>query len=584
MPKILLIGWDQAGWDHIHPLLDAGAMPHLARLVENGVMGDLATLAPLCSPLLWTSVATGQFADRHGVLDSVEPDPVTAGVRPATRASLQAPQLWDILASEGFQCQTIGWPVTHPAQGPATCVSNGFAFAIPGSIYPKPLEASLLPLRFDPREWPANDLALFVPELNRIDQDRDKRLAKLAVVLGEAVSVHAAATHLLESAPWDFSAVWFGAIGRASDIFPVAHAGEIYKDVVPGIYRLLDLFLGRLVQLAGPETIVMLVSDRTAGEREWDAAKGRGPRGLLCASGPETQPDELTFGAGLLDIAPTILGIFGFAPSPAMPGRAIPEISATAPQRTLRIAPRAERPIALAAAESLAGELEGFGYTDAVAESWRAEADAARSRREFHLARVLLGQGRMDGAIPLLERLAGANAANLGMQFYLGHAYLQSGRVAECRTICEALLAQAPDSPYAAAARAHLGIAEGNYEDALAHLASAKESYGIVASLDAVVGQAYLRLGKNEQAAAAFRSAIQTDAGIPGVHEGLARTFLALGQYTEAAESALDAIRLRFDQPLAHETLGRALHAMGREQAAAGAFANAEALSRHTVA
>jgi len=30
--KVILIGWDAADWKVIHPLLDAGQMPHLARL------------------------------------------------------------------------------------------------------------------------------------------------------------------------------------------------------------------------------------------------------------------------------------------------------------------------------------------------------------------------------------------------------------------------------------------------------------------------------------------------------------------------------------------------------------------------
>jgi len=578
MPKVLLVGWDGAGWDHIHPLLDSGAMPNLARLVENGVMGDLAPLTPLCSPLLWTSVATGQFADRHGVLDTVEPDPVTGGVRPVTSASLRGTQVWDILAREGLRCQVIGWPATHGARGPATCVSDGLAFGFPGSVYPPALESAIEPLRFHPKEWTGSELHLFVPEMARIDQDKDKRLAKLAVILAEAVSVHAAATSLVEAESWDFSAVWFGAIGRASEIFP-SGTEAIYKDVMSGVYRLLDLFLGRLLHLAGPDTVAMLVSDRTAGVSEWGAAKGRGPRGLLCAAGPGIESDELTFGAGLLDIAPTVLGLFGFAPAAEMPGRAIAEICATAPDRAL---PNEERPRTAPekSADAEVAELEEVGYTDSIAAAWRQEAEAARTRRDFHLARVFLAQGRSSEAIPLFEELAAKDPAAVEMRLYLGHAYFQTSRIAECRAICETLLAETPDSPYAGAARAHLALAEENFEEALAHLDSGQKAYGIVAALDAVVGEAYLRMGKPDEAAAAFRSAIQTDAGIPGAHEGLARTLLALGQYSEAAEAALDAIRLRYDLPGAHDTLGRALKAMGREQAAAGAFANSEMLSR----
>jgi len=430
------------------------------------------------------------------------------------------------------------------------------------------------------QEWTGNELHLFVPEMAKIDQDKDKRLAQLAVTLGEAVSVHAAATTLLESQDWDFSAVWYGAVDRACELFP-AGTDEIYKDVVSGVYRFLDLFLGRLKQLAGSETVVMLVSDRTAGESEWRASTGREPKGLLCATGPGIQPDELTFGAGLLDIAPTILGVFGFAPAPEMAGRAISEICATTPSRKVqKISCTTPVPQDTARVASDMAALEEFGYTDTVATAWRQEAEAARTRRDFYLARVLLSQGRFSEAIPLLEKLAAETPVLPEMRLYLGHAYFLSGRIPECRAICEALLTETPDSPFASAGRAHVALAEGNYEEALTHLASGQKAYGMVAALDAAVGEAYLKIGKHEDAAAAFRSALQTDAGIPAAHEGLARALLGLGQHSEAAEAALDAIRLRYDLPGAHNVLGRALQGMGREEAAAGAFANAEMLSR----
>jgi predicted AlkP superfamily phosphohydrolase/phosphomutase/Tfp pilus assembly protein PilF len=575
MPKVLLIGWDGAGWNKIHPLLDSGAMPNLARMIENGVMGDLNTLTPLCPPLLWTSVATGTYADRHGILDTLEPDPVTGGVRPATRASLGAPQIWDTLAQEGLRCQTIGWPVTHPAKGPASCVSDGFTFGVPDSVYPKALESKLLPLRFHPQEWTGTELHLFVPEMARIDQDKDKRLAKLAVVLAEAVSVHAAATTLLESAEWDFSAIWFGVLGRACELFP-GSTDEIYKDVISGVYRFLDLLLGRLLNLAGPEAVVMLVSDRTAGEHELRSMTGREPRGLLCASGPHIEADELAFGAGLLDIAPTILALFGFAPAPGMSGRTITEICCTAPARTVQNLVFTPPPENSPDLDLL--ELEASGYTDSIAAGWRREAEAAKNRRDFHLARVFMAQDRLAEAISLLEQLAAHDAAVLEIRFHLAHAYFRNGQYRECRELCEALLVDAPDSSFEAVARAHLAIAEGNYEEALAHLRGGQADFGMIAGLDTVVGDAYLRIGKWDEAAAAFRSAIQKDARIAAAHEGLAQALLEQGQSSEAAEAALDAIRLRYDQPAAHEILGQALQAMGRIPEAAGAFANSEML------
>ena len=58
--RLLLVGWDGADWKVISPLMDKGEMPHLQKLVERGVMGELATLTPTLSPVLWNSIATGK--------------------------------------------------------------------------------------------------------------------------------------------------------------------------------------------------------------------------------------------------------------------------------------------------------------------------------------------------------------------------------------------------------------------------------------------------------------------------------------------------------------------------------------------
>ena len=66
--KVLLIGWDAADWKIINPLLDNGMMPALESMINNGVMGNIATLDPPLSPMLWTSISTGKHADEHGIL------------------------------------------------------------------------------------------------------------------------------------------------------------------------------------------------------------------------------------------------------------------------------------------------------------------------------------------------------------------------------------------------------------------------------------------------------------------------------------------------------------------------------------
>lgn len=50
--KVLLIGWDAADWKVITPLVDEGKMPNMKRFLKGGLMGNLATLYPVLSPML----------------------------------------------------------------------------------------------------------------------------------------------------------------------------------------------------------------------------------------------------------------------------------------------------------------------------------------------------------------------------------------------------------------------------------------------------------------------------------------------------------------------------------------------------
>lgn len=67
--RVLLVGWDGADWKLIDPLLERGQMPNLEKLINAGVMGNIASLIPMLSPILWTSIATGKHGDDPAMQD-----------------------------------------------------------------------------------------------------------------------------------------------------------------------------------------------------------------------------------------------------------------------------------------------------------------------------------------------------------------------------------------------------------------------------------------------------------------------------------------------------------------------------------
>ena len=111
-PKVLLVLFDGAEWNVIHPLLRAGRLPHLAALMRAGTHGPLQSLedVALASPILWTSMATGKLPHKHGVKDFYD-----------TASSVRSARIWEIFEHEKLPIGLFGHLVTWPPHE-----TNGF--------------------------------------------------------------------------------------------------------------------------------------------------------------------------------------------------------------------------------------------------------------------------------------------------------------------------------------------------------------------------------------------------------------------------------------------------------------------------
>ena len=353
-PRVLLIGWDAADWKVIQPLLDAGQLPNLARLMAGGVRGNLATIYPVLSPMLWTSIATGKRAYKHGIHGFAEPLPDGSGVRPITLLARKTKAVWNILNQTGLRSIVVGWWPSHPAEPlNGVMVSNHFHPPVSppgespplpgGTVHPAALAPALGELRVNPLELSGEFLRLFVPEFERVDQARDKRLHSLARIIAETMSVHAVATELLTTQPWDFAAVYYSAIDHFGHGFMSYHPPRLpwvpapdftlYQHVIANAYRYHDAMLGELLSHADANTTVILMSDHGFHpdhlRPSYIPAEPAGPAvehrhfGILCLKGPALRVNEQLFGASLLDLCPTILTVFGLPPGRDMDGKVL---------------------------------------------------------------------------------------------------------------------------------------------------------------------------------------------------------------------------------------------------------------------
>jgi tetratricopeptide (TPR) repeat protein len=620
--KVLLLGWDAADWKIIQPLLEAGLMPNLERLVSAGVMGKLLSLQPMLSPMLWNSIATGKRADKHGVHGFTEPDPL-GGVRAVTSTSRKCKAIWNILTQSGLRTHVLGWFASHPAEPiNGVCVTNQFGssrgvslgepWPLPSeTVYPARLTETLAQLRVHPATLSPEDMQLFIPQAKTIDQTEDRRLWVAAVLLAELVSMHAAVTWVIENEPWDFMAICNTSIDHFCHGFMhyhpprMEHVPEqdfsLYKDVVNGCYRFHDMLLGRLLELAGENTTVLLCSDHgyysdnlrppLTPQEPAGAAVWHRPFGIFALKGPHIRKDEWIFGPPtLLDIVPTILTLFGLPIGTDMDGK--PLLEAFSELVEINTIPSWEtvegecgmhppdRRVDPAASRALLQQFVALGYIEKPDDNAEKAAEAAQRDGRYHLAQSLLDARRPAEALPLLEELHAAEPTRMFLSLTLANCYLALGRLADCRRIVEAL-AQDKDAGMAAVGQEHarfvpqidllmgmMSFEEGKTKEALAHFKKAEATKQNIRRLQQYLGRAYLKLRQWKEAENAYKRELEIDDDSPGSHHGLAVALLNQRRNEEAAEHCLRAIALEHHMPLAHYHLGLALTRLGQDERA----------------
>jgi len=486
--KVLLIGWDAADWKIANPLLDQGLMPTLDDFINHGVIGNLATLRPILSPMLWNSIATGKRPDKHGILGFMEPDPQTGGVRPVTSTSRKVKAIWNILTQKGYKTHVLGWFAGHPAEPiNGISVSDLFPYAVgpqdkpwplpPGAVYPESLREKFAKLRMHPAEVSEAAILPWIPLAAKIDQEKDKGLQSFAKILSENCSIHNAATWILQNEPWDFLAVYYNGIDHFCHGFMHYHPPrmegipedrfETYKDVVNGAYRFHDMMLQTLLDLAGPEATVVIVSDhgfhsdhlRPRGipmEPAGPAVQHR-QFGIVCMRGEHIKQDERIYGATLLDVTPTILTLFGLPVGEDMDGRVLVQAFENPPQITripswekeegacgmhpadLRMDP--------AAAQAVLQQFVALGYIQPLSEDQEKAVATAVREQQYNLARSYMDSRRYTEALAIFEELTQNNPDEARFMQHLAQCYLALGKRADAKDLLQKLLVLKPKAP-----------------------------------------------------------------------------------------------------------------------------------------
>jgi predicted AlkP superfamily phosphohydrolase/phosphomutase len=267
--RSLVLGFDGADLELVLTLGRA-RLPHLFALLDRGVFAHQRSVLPPATLPNWTTFLTGVGPGHHGVFDFTTRHGYA--VRFTAGTVREAPTWIARLDQLGLSCACVGFPATWPPER----LSHGVfvsgwdapvAFEADRSfVWPRELY-DLLVRRFG---------ALRFDEVDQFRADRADWHERLGARLVDKVERRTElASFLLASRAWDVFAFYFGESDTAShylyslydDGSPrrPARVSEAERLGLVRVYQALDRALGRLVDEAGSDAEITVVSDHGSG-------------------------------------------------------------------------------------------------------------------------------------------------------------------------------------------------------------------------------------------------------------------------------------------------------------------------------
>lgn len=234
-PRVLLVAIEGADSEIIDPLVAEGRLPTFERLFKEGAHGTLFSTIPPLSPTAWFALTTGKNAGRTGVYQSAVLVPGTYQGQPVLGASApNEKRLWHLVGDEGARVIGVNVPLSFPpteVNGVLVCgfpADDNGVFAYPPMLAEQLRQRGYVPF-FKSARMPDEYLAAI--------EDRADM-----------------ATKYMRNLEWNLSIVCFTNLDEVCRLY-IADPGPVQS-----AYEAVDRALGRLIETAGPETTVMVIS------------------------------------------------------------------------------------------------------------------------------------------------------------------------------------------------------------------------------------------------------------------------------------------------------------------------------------
>lgn len=264
--RIMVIGLDGATLDLIKPWVAQGLLPTFQRIMSEGVYGPLTTIIPPLTGPAWISFMTGKNPGKHSIYDFVGRSSKSYTGTPINASHRYGDTLWKMLSNSGKKVGVFMVPVTYPPEPVNGFMVTGMLTPAKATDYTYPAELAM-------------ELKNAIPNLTMDPEGLAHPLGREHLLLDGleklTTTTIEASRYLINQYLPDFFMVvfketdvamhWLWRFMDSTHPWYVAGANERLRNGIRTVYQQMDRAVSNLIELAGDDTLVILMSDHGAG-------------------------------------------------------------------------------------------------------------------------------------------------------------------------------------------------------------------------------------------------------------------------------------------------------------------------------
>ncbi len=562
--KVVIIGSDGFDWQIYRQVSKQIPMPNLERLIREGATGDLVSMDPMISPMIWTTMATGVEPHVHGIIDFLMEDAATGEKVPITSTMRRVPALWNILTRYGCSSGFIGWLGTYPAEPVhGFMVSDRIVFHAfdprwqeaedqlapedtEGLAYPDSLIHEISPFVLTHDDIGTGALRHFI-EVTQDDLVSDAEtfdpldpVRNLRLILAANQTYEQIARYTYPRYRPDLFSVYLDLVDTAGHLF-IKHMDPPASDVsaedarkyggaMAAAYARTDSIIGEWLGLIDEETTLIMISDhgfksgdiRPSGPSAiggGQAVKWHRISGAIALHGHRVNKGKVIRDASVLDVAPTVLRLLGLPAAEDMPGKVLKEALNEG----------------WLASSSAIERIDTYGARTEVAQAVRREDEEAA------MLERLRALGYVGGGSADVDRLAGS--------------YFSKGEFDKAIEIWREMLRDEPDNPQVLTSMANALVHKGQFAEAVSMLEGVVEKHPEFVDARNLLGICYINLNRLNDAERAALLVLAQESGNSEAYFNLGVIADKRGLYDEAFATFKRSVDLRGDHDEARVNL-----------------------------